>query len=89
MKALWSGFGAAVIVVALTVPADAVAAPTTFGRLVPTAALAKAVRMDPPAPPLSPMLREMLERVNAERAARLARGDGAVPASMLTLLGLG
>ena len=70
MKALWSGFGAAVIVVALTVPAAAVAAPTTVGRLVPTAALAKAVRMDPPAPPVSPMLREMLDRVNAERSAR-------------------
>ncbi len=65
--------GAAVLVVALAGQSNAVAAPTGIAGPVPNATLARAVRVAPPAPqtpPASPVLREMLDRVNAERSAR-------------------
>ena len=65
--------GAAALVVALVGQSTAVAAPTGLTGPVPNATLARAVRVAPPAPqtpPVSPVLREMLDRVNAERSAR-------------------
>ena len=57
---------------ALGAPTQA-AAPAPIGGAVSVSPLARAVRVDPPvprAPAVSPMLRDMLDRVNAERSAR-------------------
>jgi len=65
---------AALLVGAFVGPSTVVAAPIGIGGPVPTASLARAVRVNPPAPPVSPpvspMLRDMLDLVNAERSAR-------------------
>jgi uncharacterized protein YkwD len=58
------------IVIAAGGPSADAAAPRTITGAVPTASLALAVRVDPPAAAVSPMLRDMLARVNAERASR-------------------
>jgi uncharacterized protein YkwD len=61
---------AAGVVVALAASSTIAAAPTTIGESVPSASLARAVRLDPPAAPMSPLMRDMLDRVNAERSLR-------------------
>jgi uncharacterized protein YkwD len=47
-----------------------IAAPTSLGGSVPSATLARAVRVTPPQSALPPVLREMSARVNAERESR-------------------
>ena len=67
---------AALLVGAFVGSSTVVAAPIGIGGPAPTASLARAVRVNPPAPPaapaplISPILLEMLDRVNAERSAR-------------------
>ena len=61
---------AVALVVAVAGPSAGAAAPPAIDGAVPTVALARAVRVGPPAPPVSPMLRDMLALVNAERSAR-------------------
>jgi uncharacterized protein YkwD len=59
---------AVALIVGVSVGSSAVvAAPITIDGPAPTASLARAVRVDPP---VSPILREMLDLVNAERSAR-------------------
>jgi len=67
---------AAMLVGALVGPSGVAAAPIAISGPVTTVSLARAVRVNPPAPPaapeplISPILLEMLDRVNAERSAR-------------------
>ena len=60
-------------------PSFAAAAPSSIGGAVPSGSLARAVRRTPPAPPtpatpptpaLSTTMRDLLDRVNAERSLR-------------------
>jgi len=78
---MWSNriLAAALIVGALVGPSAVVAAPIGIGGPASMASLARAVRVNPPPPPPPPMspmspvaslLRDVLERVNAERSAR-------------------
>ena len=64
------GVGAAVLVTVLAGSPAAVAAPTAIAGSLPTTPLAPAVRVRSLSPPVAPMLRDMLDRVNAERSAR-------------------
>ena len=70
---------AALLVGAFVGPSAVVAAPIAIGGPVSTSSLARAVRVNPPAPPMLPapsllpapsMLRDVLDRINAERSAR-------------------
>lgn|GEM_PF-1352746 len=67
---------AVTLVGALVGPSGVAAAPIAISGPVTTVSLARAVRVNPPAPPaapaplISPILLEMLDRVNAERSAR-------------------
>jgi uncharacterized protein YkwD len=69
-----------VLAVALAGAPTAVAAPMALSNSIPTTVLAPAVRIRPPAPApappadVSPMLRDMLDQVNAERS-----GHGLAP----------
>ena len=76
MKITWQATLAVALVAAAIGAPTAAAAPDPIGGAASVSPLAQAVRVDPPAPPtprapaVSPLLSDMLDRVNAERSAR-------------------
>jgi len=73
MRIPWRATLAVVLAAAAFGAPTSAAAPDPIGGAASVGPLAQAVRVDPPAPPapaVSPMLRDMLDRVNAERSAR-------------------
>ena len=60
----------AVLIGALASTSAVAAAPTAINGSATTASLARAERLHPPARRASPLLSDMLDRVNAERSAR-------------------